>query len=80
MRLRSLACKCLTATDKREFIILVESGFTPFQAILFNFLSALSAFLGATMVLAAAPVTNKTMGLLLAVGSVRRYFSPLLLS
>ncbi|KAE8984705.1 hypothetical protein PF010_g21245 [Phytophthora fragariae] len=30
-----------------DFIILVESGFTPFQAILFNFLSALSAFIGA---------------------------------
>lgn len=55
-----------------DFIILVESGFTPFQAILFNFLSALSAFIGAAVVLAAVPVTNETMGLLLAVGSVRR--------
>ncbi|KAG6612021.1 Zinc (Zn2)-Iron (Fe2) Permease (ZIP) Family [Phytophthora cinnamomi] len=52
-----------------DFIILVESGFTPFQAILFNFLSALSAFIGAAVVLAAVPVTNKTMGLLLAVGT-----------
>ncbi|ETI54358.1 hypothetical protein F443_02809 [Phytophthora nicotianae P1569] len=52
-----------------DFIILVESGFTPFQAVLFNFLSALSAFIGAIVVLAAVPVTNETMGLLLAVGS-----------
>ncbi|OWZ15715.1 Zinc (Zn2)-Iron (Fe2) Permease [Phytophthora megakarya] len=52
-----------------DFIILVESGFTPFQAVLFNFLSALSAFIGAAVVLAAVPVTNETMGLLLAVGS-----------
>eukprot|EP00644_Phytophthora_capsici_P019044 jgi/Phyca11/557677/estExt2_Genewise1Plus.C_PHYCAscaffold_2220002 len=49
-----------------DFIILVESGFTPFQAVLFNFLSALSAFIGAAVVLAAVPVTNETMGLLLA--------------
>ncbi|KAK1942463.1 Zinc transporter ZIP14 [Phytophthora citrophthora] len=52
-----------------DFIILVESGFTPFQAVLFNFLSALSAYIGAAVVLAAVPVTNETMGLLLAVGS-----------
>ncbi|POM60820.1 Zinc (Zn2)-Iron (Fe2) Permease (ZIP) Family, partial [Phytophthora palmivora] len=52
-----------------DFIILIESGFTPFQAVLFNFLSALSAFIGAAVVLAAVPVTNETMGLLLAVGS-----------
>ncbi|CAI5739183.1 unnamed protein product [Hyaloperonospora brassicae] len=52
-----------------DFIILVESGFTPFQAVLFNFLSALTAFIGAAVVLAAVPVTNETMGLLLAVGS-----------
>ncbi|KAG7388988.1 hypothetical protein PHYPSEUDO_011451 [Phytophthora pseudosyringae] len=52
-----------------DFIILVDAGFTPFQAVLFNFLSALSAFVGAAVVLAAVPVTNETMGLLLAVGS-----------
>ncbi|KAL4166413.1 hypothetical protein KRP22_013672 [Phytophthora ramorum] len=52
-----------------DFIILVDSGFTPFQAVLFNFLSALTAFIGAAVVLAAVPVTNETMGLLLAVGS-----------
>lgn len=55
-----------------DFIILVESGFSPFQAVLFNFLSALSAFIGAAVVLAAVPVTNETMGLLLAIGSVSR--------
>jgi len=54
-----------------DFFILVESGFTPFQAVLFNLLSALSAYVGAAVVLAAVPVTNETMGLLLAVGSVR---------
>ncbi|TYZ68150.1 hypothetical protein PybrP1_009903 [[Pythium] brassicae (nom. inval.)] len=54
-----------------DFIVLVDSGFTKFQAIVFNFISALSSFAGAFIILSAVTVTNSTMGLLLGFGAVR---------
>jgi zinc transporter ZupT len=54
-----------------DFIILIDAGFTVFQAIFFNFVSALSAFLGAFVILAAVKVTKETMGILLGFGAVR---------
>jgi zinc transporter ZupT len=52
-----------------DFVILVDSGFTYFQAIFFNFISALSSYLGAFIILASITVTNSSMGLLLAYGA-----------
>ncbi|GLD99476.1 hypothetical protein PINS_up008195 [Pythium insidiosum] len=52
-----------------DFIILIDAGFTSFQAIFFNFLSALSAFLGAAIILSAVEVTKEAMGLLLGFGA-----------
>lgn len=54
-----------------DFIVLVDSGFTKFQAVVFNFLSALSSFIGAFVILSAVTVTNEAMGLLLGFGAVR---------
>lgn len=59
-----------------DFIVLVDSGFTKFQAIVFNFISALSSFIGAFVILSAVTVTNSTMGLLLGFGAVSRACAP----
>lgn len=53
-----------------DFIVLVDAGFTKFQAVVFNFLSALSSFIGAFVILSSVTVTNETMGLLLGFGAV----------
>ncbi|TMW56662.1 hypothetical protein Poli38472_006672 [Pythium oligandrum] len=52
-----------------DFIILVDSGFTPFQAVVFNFVSALSCYLGAIIILGSIQVTKQTMGVLLGIGA-----------
>ncbi|KAF1319124.1 Zinc-iron permease, partial [Globisporangium splendens] len=52
-----------------DFVVLTDAGFTKFQAVTFNFISALSSFLGATIILSSITVTNETMGLLLGFGA-----------
>lgn len=52
-----------------DFIILVDSGFTSTQALFFNFLSALSAYIGVIVILSSVEVTKETMGVLLGFGA-----------